>query len=64
MYRNLSNRVEVLTPIKDQKLKTHLRDVVLSAYLEDNLNARCLLSDGAYEFVQIAEGEKRDLIVS
>ena len=40
MYRNLSNRVEVLTPIKDQKLKTHLRDVVLSAYLEDNLNAR------------------------
>jgi polyphosphate kinase len=59
MYRNLNHRVEVLTPIKDQKLKTHLRDVVLGAYLKDNVNARCLQSNGTYEPVQIADGEKR-----
>lgn len=59
MYRNLSHRVELLAPIKDQKLKTHLRDVVLGAYLKDNVNARCLQSHGTYEPVQIADGEKR-----
>lgn len=59
MYRNLSHRVEVLTPIKDQKLKTHLLDVVLCSYLKDNVNARCLQSDGTFERVQIADGEKK-----
>jgi polyphosphate kinase len=59
MYRNLSRRVEVLTPIKDQRLKAHLRDVVLGAYLKDNVNARCLESDGIYVRVKTADGEKR-----
>ena len=59
MYRNLSRRVEVLTPIKDQRLKAHLRDVVLGAYLKDNVNARCLESDGTYVRVKTADGEKR-----
>jgi len=59
MYRNLSRRVEVLTPIKDPQLRTVLKDTVLAAYLKDNVNARELRSDGTYLRVRPAEGEKR-----
>ena len=59
MYRNLNRRVEVLTPIKDQRLKAHLRDVVLGSYLKDNVNARCLEADGSYVRVKTTDGEKR-----
>jgi polyphosphate kinase len=59
MYRNLSRRVEVLTPIKDAQLKTVLKDTVLAGYLKDNVNARELRSDGTYVRVKPAEGEKR-----
>ena len=40
MYRNLSRRVEVIVPIKDSRLRDYLKDVVLDAYLNDNINAR------------------------
>ena len=59
MYRNLSRRVEVLTPIKDAQLKSVLKDTVLAAYLKDNVNARALTTDGTYVRVKPAEGEKR-----
>jgi polyphosphate kinase len=59
MYRNLSRRVEVLTPIKDAQVRTVLKDVVLAAYLKDNVNARELRTDGTYVRVKPAEGEKR-----
>ena len=59
MYRNLSRRVEVLTPIKDAQVRTVLKDVVLAAYLKDNVNARELRSDGTYVRVKPGEGEKR-----
>jgi polyphosphate kinase len=59
MYRNLSRRVEVLTPIKDAQLRTVLKDTVLSAYLKDNVNVRELQPDGTYLRVKPAEGEKR-----
>jgi polyphosphate kinase len=49
MKRNLDRRVEVVTPILDANLKRHLKDVVLSAYLRDNVKARILNSDGLYE---------------
>ncbi len=51
MKRNLDRRVEVVTPILDANLKRHLKDVVLSAYLRDNVKARILNSDGLYERV-------------
>lgn len=59
MFRNLSRRVEVLTPIKDAQVRTVLKDVVLGAYLKDNVNARILRADGTYVRVKPGEGEKR-----
>jgi polyphosphate kinase len=52
MFRNLSRRVEVVCPITDPKLKTYLKDEVLSAYLRDNVNARELDPDGSYRRVR------------
>jgi len=43
MFRNLSNRVEVVCPIDDPKLRAYLKDEVLQAYLRDNVNARDFL---------------------
>ncbi|HKO61861.1 MAG TPA: polyphosphate kinase 1 [Pyrinomonadaceae bacterium] len=49
MKRNLDRRVEVVTPILDANLKRYLKDVVLGAYLRDNVKARILNSAGLYE---------------
>jgi polyphosphate kinase len=51
MTRNLDRRVEVVTPILDATLKRHLKDVVLAAYLQDNVKARVLNAEGGYERV-------------
>jgi polyphosphate kinase len=37
----------------------YLKDVVLAAYLRDNVKARRLLPDGSYERVKAAPGEER-----
>ncbi|MDQ4121597.1 MAG: polyphosphate kinase 1 [Acidobacteriota bacterium] len=58
MPRNLDRRVEVLTPIEDEKLKLHLKDEYLAAYLRDNAKARILLSDGSYKRVRPENGEE------
>ena len=47
MTRNLNKRVEVVTPILDANLKRYLKDVVLVAYLKDNVKARILNADGS-----------------
>lgn len=57
MTRNLDRRVEVVTPILDPTLKRHLKNVVIAAYLKDNVKARILNADGEYELVPTAEGE-------
>lgn len=57
MTRNLDRRVEVVTPILDANLKRYLKDVVLAAYLRDNVKARILNSEGGYERVPVAAGE-------
>jgi polyphosphate kinase len=59
MYRNLSRRVEVVVPIKDEALRKHLSDTVLATYLKDNVNARELRSEGAYVRVKQQKGEHR-----
>jgi polyphosphate kinase len=59
MYRNLSNRVEVLTPIDDPTLVGHLKDVVLNAYLRDNAKSRKLSPNGTYEPFEVKPGEER-----
>ncbi|HXD33178.1 MAG TPA: polyphosphate kinase 1 [Pyrinomonadaceae bacterium] len=59
MHRNLSNRIEVLTPVEDAALASHLKEVVLSAYLRDNVKSRKLSPNGAYEPFEVKPGEER-----
>jgi polyphosphate kinase len=58
MERNLDRRVEVIFPVEDAGLKKHIRDVILPAYLKDNVNARQLMPDGSY--VRRKPRRKRD----
>src|SRR5581483_11939829 len=48
MPRNLYERVEVLTPIRDPLLRDRIRQEILQAYLADTVKARILKSDGTY----------------
>jgi polyphosphate kinase len=48
MNRNLDRRVEVMAPVKDQQLRKYLREVLLDAYLRDNVKARDLNTTGSY----------------
>jgi polyphosphate kinase len=48
MPRNLYERVEVLTPLRDEFLRERVRHEILDAYLADNMKARILLRDGSY----------------
>lgn len=57
MKRNLDRRVEVVTPVLDPDLKRYLKDVVLAAYLKDNVKARILNTEGLYERVPMQPGE-------
>jgi polyphosphate kinase len=57
MTRNLDRRVEVVTPVLDSNLKRYLKDVVIAAYLRDNVKARVLNSDGSYDRVAMAPGD-------
>lgn len=59
MYRNLSRRVEVLTPVKDGTLRRVLKETILGFYLKDNVNARELRSDGSYVRLKPGDGDKR-----
>jgi len=59
MYRNLSRRVEVMAPIKNEQLRKYLKDTVLAAYLKDNVNARELRADGSYLRVKRRETDTR-----
>jgi polyphosphate kinase len=48
MSRNLKHRIEVVAPVLDPDSKRYLKDVVLGAYLRDNVKARELQPDGTY----------------
>ncbi|HEY5506671.1 MAG TPA: polyphosphate kinase 1, partial [Coriobacteriia bacterium] len=56
MRRNLDRRVEVLAPVLDPVHQRRLRDVVLQAYLDDNVKARVMHPDGTYSRVVALEG--------
>ncbi|HEY5839604.1 MAG TPA: polyphosphate kinase 1 [Pyrinomonadaceae bacterium] len=58
MARNMDRRVEVVTPILDPAHRAYLKDVVLSAYLRDNVTARILTADGEYKKPTIGVGEE------
>ena len=48
MSRNLNHRIEVVAPVSDSALKHYLKNVLLSAYLRDDVKARELQPDGSY----------------
>jgi polyphosphate kinase len=57
MHRNLDRRVEVVVPIKDAAIRKYLKEVLLDAYLRDNVNARILKPDGSYQKVSAKDSE-------
>ena len=59
MPRNFDRRVETITPVSDERLKKYLKDVLLDAYLRDNVKARVLSPDGRYHPVPLEEGAER-----
>jgi polyphosphate kinase len=58
MPRNLNRRVEVLFPVLDPRLLRTLRDVVLTVYLNDNVRARHMQTDGTYLRAAPGPGEE------
>jgi polyphosphate kinase len=57
MPRNLDRRVELLFPVEDAQLRGRIRDYILYKHLDDNVQARRLLSDGEYERLEPDSGE-------
>jgi polyphosphate kinase len=60
MSRNLDRRVEVVVPILDAAIKEYLRGTVIERYLNDNVNARVLKSDGTYRRVAAGNAQPFD----
>jgi polyphosphate kinase len=58
MSRNLKHRIEVIVPVSDPGLKHYLKNILLAAYLRDNVKARELQPDGKYARVARPDGEK------
>jgi polyphosphate kinase len=48
MPRNIDHRVEVLVPVRDERIIRTIRDDVLAVYLADNVKARAMQPDGTY----------------
>src|SRR6201993_5020221 len=59
MPRNLYERVEVLTPLKDPMLRDRIRHEILNAYLADTAKARTLRSNGSYIRAWQAVGRRK-----
>ena len=57
MQRNFDRRVEVVFPVEDEALKARVTDEILPAFLDDNVKARVLRTDGTYERRHPGEGE-------
>lgn len=56
MPRNFYRRVEVMFPVESQPLKKRVLNEIIPTYLNDNVKARLLRSDGTYEFCQADNG--------
>jgi polyphosphate kinase len=57
MPRNLDRRVEVLTPVADDKMRWFLKEQYLDAYLRDTAKARELQPDGTYRRPEVEDDE-------
>lgn len=57
MPRNLDRRVEVLSPVADEKMKWFLKEQYLESYLHDTAKARLLRPDGSYVRPEVGDSE-------
>lgn len=57
MPRNLNQRVEVVFPVENSALIRHIRDDILQIYLQENINAWRMNSDGHYFRAQSKDDE-------
>jgi len=48
MPRNLYDRVEVMVPLRDERIRRRVREEILEAYLRDNCKARIMTPEGNY----------------
>jgi polyphosphate kinase len=58
MTRNLDRRVEILFPVRDERIKQALVKDILELHLRDNVKARELLPSGKWVRVQRKDGEE------
>jgi len=59
MPRNFYRRVEVMFPIESQPIKRRILNEIIPVYLQDNIKARVLLSDGSYKLVKAKDGAEQ-----
>jgi polyphosphate kinase len=57
MHRNLERRVEIIAPVKDVRIREHIKNDILKLYLKDTFNSWNLKSDGSYEQIAPSKGE-------
>ena len=58
MPRNFYRRVELMFPVESEALKRRILSEIVPPYLADNVKARVLHSDGSYERLAPADGER------
>ncbi|MFN0169327.1 MAG: polyphosphate kinase 1 [Bryobacteraceae bacterium] len=58
MHRNISRRVEVVFPVRDPHLVRQIREEILAIYLQDNVKARVMHSDGRYTRREVTDPSK------
>lgn len=59
MPRNLYERVEVVFPVKDERLRDRVKNEILDSYLADNVKARVLQKDGRYVKAWQTKGKRK-----
>jgi HD superfamily phosphodiesterase len=58
MERNFAKRTEIIYPIEDDELKSRIINEILFTYLNDNVKARIMQTDGSYIRRKPEENEK------
>jgi polyphosphate kinase len=58
MERNFGKRTEIIYPIEDNELKSRIINEILFTYLNDNVKARVMQTDGSYIRRKPQENEK------
>ena len=58
MPRNLNGRIEVLTPVLDEALRSNILNQIVALQLADNIHAWMLNPDGSYTKLTPKAGEK------